>query len=53
MVSTLTGSGSNGWVDGIGTAAYFQGIYPITVDSNLNIYVADNNRVRLITREGI
>ena len=52
MVSTLAGSVS-GWVDGIGTAASFQNPNAITVDSNLNIYVADYIRVRWITREGI
>jgi sugar lactone lactonase YvrE len=47
--TTLAGSGTYGYADGIGTAATFSDPYGITTDS-VNLYVADtsNNKIRKI-----
>lgn len=54
-VSTLAGSGSSGSTDGTGTAASFNQIYGLAVDSSGNVYVPDfnNNKIRKITSAGI
>ena len=55
VVSTLAGSGSGGWADGLGTAAMFNDPYSVSVDSNGAVYVADNsnNRIRMVTSSGV
>ncbi|MDB5012923.1 MAG: hypothetical protein JWQ25_1125, partial [Daejeonella sp.] len=55
IVSTLAGSGSAGFADGVGTAASFSNPKGLAVDSAGNVYVADavNNRIRKITSEGV
>jgi hypothetical protein len=51
VVTTLAGSGSDGFADGTRTAAQFQGPSGVAVDSSGNVYVADssNFRIRKIT----
>ena len=55
MVSTLAGSGSPGFADGVGTAAMFFWPHCIVMDSGGNVLVADtlNNRVRKVTQAGV
>jgi serine/threonine-protein kinase len=55
VVSTLAGSGSNGYVDGGGTTAQFSHPEGIAVDSSGTVYVADygNHRIRKITVAGV
>lgn len=53
-VTTLAGSGSLSFADGVGSAASFQYPSGISVDSNGIVYVADyyNHRIRKITSSG-
>ena len=54
-VSTLAGTGTAGLVNGVATAARFQGPEGIACDGSGNIYVADttNNVIRMISAAGI
>ena len=52
IVSTLAGSATSGWVDGVGTAARFIGIQSIIVSSSGVIYVGDSYAIRVVTSSG-
>lgn len=54
LVSTLAGSGSAGFSNGIGSIASFSDPYGVAVDGNGNVLVADknNNAIRKITPTG-
>ncbi|GAB5522944.1 MAG: hypothetical protein Roseis2KO_08160 [Roseivirga sp.] len=54
-VTTLAGNGSNGDVDGTGTAAQFTTIGGMVVDAQGNIFVADqaNYKIKKINSEGV
>ena len=54
MVSTLAGSGTASYGDGVGTAAMFYTPRGVSVDSSGTVYVADraNNRIRKISSSG-
>ena len=53
-VTTLAGSGTNGFADGVGTAARFQTPQGVAVKSNGVVVVADtnNHRIRLVATDG-
>lgn len=56
VVTTLAGSaGSEGFVNGTGTAARFKSLQGITIDTSGNLYVADsgNRSIRKITSAGV
>ena len=55
MVSTLAGSGTGTWADGLGAAAHFSEPHGVSVDSNGALYVADstNHRIRKISSSGV
>jgi hypothetical protein len=54
MVSTIAGSvGVSGNTDGTGSAAQFHTPTGLAVDKNGNIYVADFDRIRKVTRAGV
>jgi sugar lactone lactonase YvrE len=48
MVTTLAGSGSSGFADGLGNAARFTGPRGLATDGLANLYVADGTRIRKI-----
>ena len=54
VVSTLAGSGEEGFIDGKGSAARFGYPYSIAIDSAGNLYVGDTRyrRIRKITPDG-
>jgi sugar lactone lactonase YvrE/3D (Asp-Asp-Asp) domain-containing protein len=51
-VTTLAGSGSSAFADGTGAAASFSAPVGIAVDTNGNIYISDNHRIRKVTTPG-
>jgi sugar lactone lactonase YvrE len=55
LTTTLAGNGSTGTVDGIGTAATFNGPLGIAVDASGNLYVADvgGQKIRKVTANGV
>ena len=55
VISTLAGSGVDGFANGQGTNAAFNSPSGIAVDSSGNVYVADtmNDRIRKITPSGL
>ena len=54
IVSTIAGSGSSGYADGVGTSTTFNYPIDIAVDSTGNIFVADhdNHIIRRISPSG-
>ena len=54
-MTTLAGSGTGTWADGIGPAAGFKKPYGVSVDSNGAVYVADmnNHRIRKVSSSGM
>jgi sugar lactone lactonase YvrE len=56
VVTTIAGNqGVNGYADGTGTDALFNGPWALTVDASGDIYVADlyNQRIRKVTPAGV
>ena len=55
VVSTLAGSSSATWADGLGIAARFNGPRGLSVDFNGTVYVGDyfNNRIRKVSSSGV
>jgi sugar lactone lactonase YvrE len=52
IVSTLAGSGVTGDADGSPERAQFREMFDIVVDSNNNLFVTDNHRIRKISSDG-
>ena len=52
VVSTMAGSGSALYGDGVGLSAMFNYPHGVSVDSSGTVYVADNNRIRKISSSG-
>ena len=48
VVSTVAGSGSNSYLDGVGTAAAFGYLRGIVADAVGNVFVSDMNRIRMV-----
>jgi hypothetical protein len=53
LVSTFSGSGINGNADGAPATAQFNIINDMVGDSQGNLYVADENRIRKVTPQGV
>ena len=51
-VTTLAGNGREGYSDRVATAAQFYALRHLAIDRDDNLYAADNNRVRKISRSG-
>ena len=54
VVSTMAGSGSGSYGDGVGVSAMFSYPQGVSVDSSGTVYVGDtdNNRIRKISSSG-
>ncbi|GAB5527131.1 MAG: hypothetical protein Roseis2KO_50030 [Roseivirga sp.] len=52
IVSTIAGTGENGYLDGDALEATFNYISGLRVDSKGNVYVLDNSRVRKLSTDG-
>ena len=52
LVSTFSGSGSEGSADGTATSAQFTDPHGITIDKSGNLYVLDQYRIRKVTSTG-
>ena len=54
VVSTMAGSGSASYGDGVGASAMFYDPIGVSVDSSGTVYVGDtgNNRIRKISSSG-
>jgi len=55
VVTTVAGSGADGYIDGTGTAAQFSWPAGVAVDASGNLYVVDNSnhRIRTISPSGV
>jgi hypothetical protein len=53
VVSRLAGNGTRGTADGSGSNAQFYELIDIAADSQGNLYVIDDNRIRKITPQGV
>ena len=55
VVTTLAGSGTATWTDGVGAAASFNNPYGVSVDSNGAVYVSEfsNHRIRKVLSSGL
>lgn len=55
VATTLAGSGSTGFVDGVGTAAGFNTVVGSSIDAQGNLFIADyyNTAIRKVTPSGV
>lgn len=53
VVTTLAGNGTDGIADGTGTAAQFDSVNSMVLDSQNNLIVADSNGIRQVTPAGV
>lgn len=52
-VTTFAGTGNRGAIDGAGNIATFTDPHRLLFDANDNLFVADGNRIRLVTPAGV
>lgn len=52
-VTTFAGNGTKGYVDGPGNTAELDNPAGLAIDQHGNLFLADGNRVRMITPEGV